>query len=100
MGHPAVTAELRQRREAAFYALIRHYNARDDWRAHVVDCGELGVVHVWFHRAWQCAWYRLESLGELAQQSSAAEASAGTGSNPALAQDAQVGGLAVESLNS
>jgi len=56
---------LEQRRDAAFFVIIRELNDRNEHWSHLVDCGELGFVIVEWRTRWSAWWFdKAEKLAD------------------------------------
>ena len=44
--------------------MMAHLNDKQEYHTRVFDCGELGVLRIWFHRRWSYQWWQPEPLPE------------------------------------
>lgn len=56
---------MKEEREKVFGEIISIFNDTDRCFGGLIDCGELGILEVYWRGCWQEKWHTLESLEEL-----------------------------------
>ena len=43
-------------------SVMEYLNDKEQYYAHAFDCGDLGILYIWWGRNWEIQWIKVEPL--------------------------------------